>query len=90
LFIRLQKNILLLKEYLLSSKFKNNISLTANKNDFSVFFFFLTKRLEKQMLLAKQSYNLYLNVYKQNFMFNSLNDVSIIKKQTTEKQIKQK
>jgi len=32
LFIRLQKNILLLKEYLLSPKFKNDISFTTNKN----------------------------------------------------------
>jgi hypothetical protein len=90
LFIRLQKNILLLKKYLLSPKFKNDISSTTNKNDFSVFFFFLTKRLEKQMLLAKQSYSLYLNVYKQNFTFKELDGAPITKKQVIEKQIKQK
>ena len=89
-FIRVQKNILFLRNYFLSFQFKHSILSTRNKKDFDIFFLFLAKHLEKQLFHAKQIYNLYLIIYKQNFISHTLNDVSYIEKHITKKYVKQK
>ena len=90
LFVRLQKNIYFLREYLFSLKLKRSIFSTHNQKNLDVIFFSLSKLLKKQMLLAKQIYSLYLTVYQQNFILTPLNNVAVIQKQMLKKQMKQK